>query len=102
MGCGPAFWGITGLAGAIIAATMAIGLPSVPPSRYDRKTWSVLWPERKSKIKNIYWYIRWWANMRTCQWINCDLFNYLVEIVYPNRLVPKDNIWLEPSGVYIG
>ena len=27
MGCGPAFWGITGLAGAIIAATMAIGLP---------------------------------------------------------------------------
>ena len=69
-------------------------------SRYDRKTWSVLWPERKSKIKNIYWYIRWWANMRTCQWINCDLFDYLVEIVYPNRLVPKDNIWLEPSGVF--
>ncbi|XP_046438265.1 protein croquemort-like [Daphnia pulex] len=27
MGCGPDFWGITGLAGAIIAATLAIGLP---------------------------------------------------------------------------
>ncbi|XP_046460868.1 protein croquemort-like isoform X1 [Daphnia pulex] len=25
--CGPVFWGITGLAGAIIAATLAIGLP---------------------------------------------------------------------------
>lgn len=27
MGCGPVFWGITGLAGAIIAVTLAIGLP---------------------------------------------------------------------------
>jgi hypothetical protein len=34
------------------------------------------------------------------QLINFDLFNYLAEIVYPKRLVPKDNTWLRRLGVF--
>ena len=66
-------------------------------NRFDRKTRSIL-EGRHSNMPNI-GCIRWWWKS-TFQLINCDLFNNLVEIVYPKRLVPKDNTWLGRLGVF--
>ena len=55
-------------------------------SRFDRKTRSILLPERKSNIQNI-WYIRWWL-MSEYTFFNESIVIYL--ITWSRLFIPTD------------